>query len=206
MKRLLERWFGSAAVPLRGARWVVIDCETSGLDPERDRLIALGAVALHEGRIGVADAFSAILRQDTPSAPENIVVHGIGAEAQRAGRDPKEALREFSAFLGDGLPVAFHAPFDAAILARIMPMKARWLDLALLAPVLFPSEASMRRSLDDWLQAFGLEMSGRHDALEDAFASAQLFQILLAEAERQGADDVAALRRLERSGRWTGAR
>ena len=44
------------------------------------------------------------------------------------------------------------------------------------------------------------------DALEDAFASAQLFQILLAEAERQGTGDVASLRRLERSGRWTGAR
>ena len=204
MKRLLERFFGGPMVPLRGARWVVIDCETSGLDPDRDRLIALGAVALREGRIGIADAYSAIVRQETPSAAENIVVHGIGADAQRAGRDPEEALREFSTFLGDGLPVAFHAPFDAAILARVLPGKLRWLDLARLAPVLFPSDASMRRSLDDWLEKFGIPLSGRHDALEDAFASAQLFQVLLAEAERQGVGDVRALRKLERDGRWTG--
>lgn len=212
MRGLLARLFGSGdARALRAARWVVVDCETSGLDAARDRLLALGAVAVRGGRIELAESFSAVLRQDRPSEPANILVHGIGGEAQRAGRGPGEALREFCDFLGDGLPVAFHAPFDAAILRRAIAEIPRlhaprsWLDLAQLAPALLPGAGPAkgeRRALDDWLAELGIAHPARHDALADAYATAQLLLVLLAEAERQGAGTVDGLRRLERSGRW----
>jgi DNA polymerase-3 subunit epsilon len=206
---LLARWLGPReAVALRAARWVVADCETSGLDPARDRLLSVGAVAVRGGRIELAQAFSAVLRQDAPSDPANILVHGIGGDAQRGGRPAVEALREFSAFVAEGLPVAFHAPFDAEVLRRAMAQvpglqaPADWLDLARLAPALFPGPDRARRALDDWLAEFGIQSPQRHDALADAYATAQLLLVLLAEAERQGADNVTRLRRLERSSRW----
>ena len=59
-----------------------------------------------------------------------------------------------------------------------------------------------RRSLDDWLDTFGIACPQRHDALADAYATAQLLLVLLAEAERQGAGTVKALLDLERAGRW----
>ena len=213
MKRLLERWFGSGdATALRAARWVVVDCETSGLDPARDRLLAMGAVAVRGGRIELGESFSAVLRQDTASDPANIQVHGIGGDAQRGGRPAAEALREFSRFLGAGLPVAFHAPFDAEVLRRAMSQVAGlqppggWLDLAQLAPALYPGAGRARRALDDWLAEFGIASPGRHDALADAYATAQLLLVLLAEAARQGAGTVARLRRLERDARWVAPR
>jgi len=194
----------------------VVDCETSGLDPARDRLLALGAVAVRSGKIELADSFSAVLRQESASGADNILVHGIGGEAQRSGRPAAEALREFAAFLGDGLPVAFHAPFDDAILRRAMSAVAglspprRWLDLAQLAPALFPGPAAgasrAARSLDDWLGEFGIACAQRHDALGDALATAELFLVLLAEAERQRVTTVGGLRGLERSGKWLAAR
>jgi DNA polymerase-3 subunit epsilon len=209
VKRLLERWFGDGEPqPLRAARWVVVDCETSGLDPARDRLLAVGAVAVSGGRIEMADAFSAVLRQDAPSDAANILVHGIGGEAQREGRPAAEALRDFARFAGDRLPVAYHAPFDAAMLqgamARVPGLQAPvdWLDLARLAPVLYPGPQREQRALDDWLAQFAIACPARHDALADAYATAQLLLVLLAEAERQGAGTVAELRRLERAGRW----
>ena len=203
----LARLFGGApAVPLRAARWVVIDCETSGLDPARDRLLSVGAVAVRGARVVLGEAFSAVLRQDAPHAAADVLVHGIGADAQRGGRPVAEAMSEFSAFLGDGLPVAFHAPFDAAVLRRaIAGFDPRWLDLAQLAPALHPDRARERRSLDDWLKAFEIPSPSRHDALADAYATAQLLLVLLADAERQGIGTVEGLRRLEGSGRWTGA-
>jgi DNA polymerase-3 subunit epsilon len=190
--------------PLAAVRWVVVDCETSGLDPARDRLLALGAVALRDGRVLPAESFSALLRQEAPSAPENILVHGIGAQAQRAGRPAQEVLAEFGAFLGEGAPVAFHAAFDAQVLARAAPgrMPRRWLDLAALAPALYPQRAAQCRALDDWLAAFGIPPQARHDALGDAFAAAQLLLVLLGEARRQG---IATRERLEaaaRDARW----
>jgi DNA polymerase-3 subunit epsilon len=209
VRELLARWLRPReAVALRAAPWVVVDCETSGLDPARDRLLSIGAVAVRGGRIELAQAFSAVLRQDAPSDPANILVHGIGGDAQRAGRPAVDALREFSAFAGAGLPVAFHAPFDAEVLRRAMSQvpglqgPADWLDLARLAPALFPGPDRARRALDDWLAEFGIACPQRHDALADAYAAAQLLLVLLAEAERQGADSVDRLRRLERSGRW----
>jgi len=210
VRELFARWFGAArAVPLRAARWVVLDCETSGLDPARDRLLAVGAVAVRGARIGLGESFNAVLRQDVASDPANILIHGIGGDAQREGRPAAQALREFAEFMGDGLPVAFHAPFDEAVLVRAMASAAprqAWLDLARLAPALYPGPARSRRALDDWLAQFGIDCPQRHDALADAYATAQLLLVLLAEAERQGADTVQRLRRLERSGRWLGAR
>ena len=211
MRDLLARWLGGGdTTALRAVRWVVVDCETSGLDAKRDRLLSIGAVAVRAGRIELAEAFSALLRQEAASEPANILVHGIGADAQRNARPAPEVLREFSKFLGDRLPVAFHAYFDHAVLQRAMAQvpglttPSDWLDLARLAPALHPAPGGAQRGLDDWLNEFGIACPARHDALADAYATAQLLLVLLAEAERQGAGSVAALRRLERSGRWVG--
>jgi DNA polymerase-3 subunit epsilon len=187
--------------PLAAARWVAIDCETSGLDPASDRLLAVGALPLHGGRIAVGEGFAALVRQAEPSAPANILVHGIGGEAQLAGRPLAQVMQELEAFVGDGVPVAFHAPFDAEVLRRhgLRP-RAQWLDLAVLAPVLFPARKA--KLLDDWLAAFDIAPLARHDALGDAFAAAQLLLVALREAERQGLDTVEALRKVARAGRW----
>ena len=206
----LARWLGLARpeVPARSARWVVIDCETSGLDPQRDRLLSVGAVAVRGGRLEPADSFAAVLRQESASSAENILVHGIGGDAQRAGRPAGDALAAFVDYLGDGLPVAFHAPFDARVLQRALRgtgsklARTRWLDLAPLATALNPSRAARTRALDDWLAVFGIDCPARHDALADAFASAQLLLVLLAQAERQGANSVRALHALEKNARW----
>ncbi len=216
--RWLRRWLGGEggggdAAALRAARWVVVDCETSGLDPARDRLLSVGAVALSGGRIQPGGGFRVLLRQQAPSAAANILVHGIGGESQLGGRPAAEALGEFCAFLGDGLPVAFHAAFDATVLRRAIAAAGldaprgmkRWLDAALLAPALYPGAAPAKgagRALDDWLAEFGIDCPERHDALADAYATAQLLLVLFAEAERQGAGTVGKLRSVERSGRW----
>jgi DNA polymerase III epsilon subunit-like protein len=66
--------------------------------------------------------------------------------------------------------------------------------------VLFPGRNAQQ--LDDWLAEFGIAAHGRHDALGDAFSSAQLLLILLAEAARQRVKTAEALIGLQRGGRW----
>ncbi len=204
----LARWLGKDgldAEPLRAARWIVVDCESSGLDPDRDRLLSIGAVAVQGGRIHHTDSYSAVLRQTEASATENILVHGIGAQAQLGGRDRAEAMAGLARFAAGGRPVAFHAPFDRALLARAdLSWKRRWLDLAQLAPALFPALAASRKSLDAWLEAFAIGHLARHDALADAYATAQLLLVLLAEADRQGLQAVRDLHAVERGRRWLG--
>jgi DNA polymerase-3 subunit epsilon len=209
VKALLERWLGPREAA-GAARWVVVDCETSGLDVSRDRLLQIGAVALQDGRIGIADAFSRVLRQKAPSEAENILVHGIGGDAQASGEDPARVLQEFAAFAGAGPLVAFHAPFDRAMLERSMRAyglrwKRRWLDVADLLRVLYTARAKQCKGLDDWLLAFGIAHEARHDALGDAFATAQLMQVALEEARRHGFTSVRDVLGASAASRWSGA-
>ena len=205
LARLLGLRHADDAAPVRALRWVVVDCESSGLDPGRDRLLSIGAVAVRDGRVDHADSFSAVLRQTQASDVPNILIHGIGADAQLGGRDPAGALDEFERYVADGTPVAFHAAFDRALLERAMPLwRQRWLDLAQLAPALFPARARSCKTLDDWLAAFEIEHLARHDAAADAYASAQLLLILLTEAERQGHAAAGDLFAIERGSRWLG--
>ena len=188
-------------LPLEAAAWAVVDCETSGLDPRTDRLLSVAAVEVRGGRVMPSRSFAAVVRQHAPSRPENIVLHGIGGEAQLAGREAGEVLAELAAFVGEAIPVAFHAPFDEAVLAKAgMKAKHPWLDLAKALPALYPERRA--KQLDDWLAEFGIACPARHEALADAFATAQLLLPLLAEAKRQGVQTVEALRALARAGRW----
>ena len=185
------------------ARWVAVDCETSGLDAARDRLLAVGAVKVQGGRIALSDFFEAHVKQQAPSAAENILIHGIGGDAQLAGLPLPEAVSNLSAYVGDAIPVAYHAPFDAAVLKRHgWQPRARWHDLALLAPALFPK--SKAKLLDEWLAEFGIAPHARHAALGDAFATAQLLLVALDEAKRQGIETVEALHSTQGSRRWLG--
>ena len=187
--------------PIGQARWVAIDCETSGLDAARDRLLSVGAVTVREGRIELGTRMSALVRQAAPSASANILVHGIGGDAQLGGRPVDEVLRELDAYVADAVPVGFHADFDAAVLRRHgFTARERWLDLARIAPALFPGRKA--QALEDWLGEFGIAVHARHDALGDAFSTAQLLLVVLAEAARQRIKTLEELRGVGRAGRW----
>jgi DNA polymerase-3 subunit epsilon len=192
-------WFRRTA--LAGARWVAIDCETSGLDAAKDRLLSVGAVTLAGPRIELSGAFHALVRQPVPSATPNILIHGIGGDAQLGGLPLAEVIEKLRAYAGDAIPVGFHAPFDDQVLRRHgFKARQRWLDLATLAPVLFPKRKA--KLLDEWLAQFDIDAHARHDALGDAFATAQLLLVALAEAKRQGIDTVEGLRAAGRDARW----
>jgi DNA polymerase-3 subunit epsilon len=202
--------------PLGSERIVVADVETSGLDPYRDRLISIGAVALDHGLVDFGDSFQAVLRQERASSGENILVHGIDGSTQLAGMDASDALVAWLDFAGAAPLVGFHADFDRIVLTRaardVLGVKPAnpWLDLAFLAPALFADASASPRvsapgngghTLDDWLRIFAIEANARHDALSDALATAQLFQIVSAQAARRGLHTLGALRKLERNQR-----
>jgi DNA polymerase-3 subunit epsilon len=188
-------------------RWIVVDVETSGMDIASDELISIGAVAMREdGHVLPGDSIEIIVRQGTASSRENILVHGVGVEAQLNGVDPRKAIGMFLEYLSTAPLLAFHAPFDRGFLARVIkfyvnqPFDNPWLDLAELAPALYPT--LNLRSLDEWLTRFRIPVSARHSAASDAFATALLASRLLPEARRQGAPSFGKMMRLARNARW----
>jgi DNA polymerase III subunit epsilon len=186
----------------------VVDVETSGLNALDDSLIAIGALAVSDGAIDLADSFEVVLRQHAPSTGANIEVHGIGGVEQLGGEEPRTALARFLAFAGDDPLVAYHAAFDATVLRRALRAQLRrsfhrhWLDLAEVAPLAWPGRAE--GGLDAWLEALGIPVAYRHRAIVDCLATAQLFLAVLPEAPRLGAASARGLLALSSGDRWLG--
>jgi len=194
--------------PFARMRWVVVDVETGGLDAARDPLLSIGAVAIEHGRIVFEPSLEVGLRQAQSTAAANILIHGISGSEQRAGDAPHAALLDWLEFSQGAPRVAFHAAFDQTVLQREvraqlgLPSKAPWFDAAVVAPLLFPDAAPHCRHLDDWLAHFGIAVYARHGALADAYATAELWLVLLAAAQRENIDTPHRLQRLLRARRW----
>ncbi len=190
-------------------RVVVLDTETSGLDADRDELLAIGAVAVDEMGIRVADSFEVLVRPAQPLINASTVVHGIGGEMQRTAASPRDALASFVSYVDAAPLVAFHASFDRAVIERALSLakvgggRLRWFDAADLAATLRPDEHKRGlRALDDWLAHFAIETASRHTAAGDAVATAELFLRLRALASKEGHRSHASLARFARHHRW----
>lgn len=196
------------ASPIGESRCVVVDVETSGLNLLEDKLISIGAVAVVNGKIALGDSFYVVLQQRAASAKDNILLHGIGTSAQLEGEAPAEALLAFLDYLGKAPLVAFHVAFDETMIRRALrehlgfSFRHPWLDLAYVMPGLNPPLAQRYRALDDWIAHFDIRIDVRHNALADALATAQLFQVAIAQAGRKRITDLAGLRDVEKAQRW----
>lgn len=183
--------------PLAQQSWVVVDVESTGLDTARDQVLAIGAVLIDAQGIDLGRCFSCTLRRPVP-ANAQVLLHGLAPQALTQGIEPAQALSAFLEFIGEQPLLAFHAPFDRALLERALrkdlqrTVQLPVLDLAELAPLVLP-DVPLRAELDSWLAHFGLTASQRHSALADALASAELALILLHHARRQGYADARAL-------------
>lgn len=194
--------------PYESGRYVVVDVETTGLDLNRDRLIAIGAVVVEGGKVVLRESFEIVLRQDKVSTKDNILIHGIGGEAQREGVAPVDGLLDFLEFLGKMPLVAFHVTFDQTMIRRALKdylgldFKHPWLDLAYVLPGLLPEYARRYRALDDWSGYFRISNYARHSALADALATAQLMLATLPLAKSKKSFSYKNLQDLEQAQRW----
>jgi DNA polymerase-3 subunit epsilon len=196
-------------------RWVVVDVESSGLDAERDRLLAIAAVAVHaDGQhphILLGDSFEVVLRQGEAAArlPDkaNILLHGIGVGAQRTGVEPAHALAAFERYVGTSPLLAFHAAFDRTMIERAFQAvlghrpAVPWLDIEPVAAVLHPQVRA--RSLDEWMAHFDIHCLVRHQAAADTLATAELLLKLWPAMRAQGVrPSFKAVAKLAAQRRW----
>ncbi|MFE8073082.1 3'-5' exonuclease [Marinobacteraceae bacterium S3BR75-40.1] len=185
--------------PLITTRFVVVDLETTGLDVRKDRLLAIGAVAIENGVICLGDQFEAVLQYPDLDPGDSVLVHEIGAQTLQSGQPPEDVLRNFLAWAGESVMVAFHVAFDQRVLQRSLKTHLNlkpghaWLDTAEMLPAFFPDRAAGEGRLDDWVAAFDLSVSARHNASADAFVTAELTLAVLSQAQREGVTSLKAL-------------
>ncbi len=97
-----------------------------------------------------------------------------------------------------------YAAFDEGMIRKAIQehlgfrFQHRWLDLAFVAPGLYPEMATRFRALDDWTGYFDIPNYARHNAMADSLATAQLGLIVFSRARAKGVADLEGLQHLDR--------
>ena len=174
------------------AREIVLDTETTGLDPKfGHRIIEIACVELN-GYIPTGRHFHAYVHPERDIDPDAERVHGISLaalEGMPTFGDPAVA-DALIAFVGDAALIAHNATFDRdfvnhelKLASRPTIAESRWIDTLPMAQKRFPG---LRNSLDALCKRFNISLAERekHGALVDAKLLAHVYLELRGGRER----------------------
>ena len=166
-------------------REIVLDTETTGLDPEAGhRVVEIGCVEL-VNHVPTGQEYRTYLNPEREVPQEAFEIHGLSAEFLATKPRFAEVVDDFLAFVGDARLVMHNAEFDRSFLnAELRRVgypalsPARIVDTVDLARRKFPG---MPASLDALCRRFAVDSSARarHGALIDARLLAELYLHLL---------------------------
>ncbi|WP_117238428.1 3'-5' exonuclease [Thermus sediminis] len=159
--------------PLDGLLYTAFDLETTGLDPEKDAIIALGGVHLLGNRVLRHEVYEALVDPGRPIPKAATEVHGLTWEMLQGKPRLEEVLPAFRAFLEDTVLLGHNGAFDMAFLRKVGIDQPPLVDTLLLAHLLFPDLKDHR--LERLAERFGVPVLGRHTALGDALMTAEVF-------------------------------
>jgi DNA polymerase-3 subunit epsilon len=165
-------------------RVVVLDCETTGLNPKEDRILSIGAIGLWDKTIWIEDQFSSFLKQDFKKEA-SIAIHGITINPSMQLKDEDKAIKELLLYLGNAKIVGHHIAFDIKMInlalerMQLPKLKNRIEDTAHLYTKYKGVEYHPPMTLDELCQSFQIILKDRHTALGDAFLTAQVYQRLV---------------------------
>ena len=162
---------------------VVIDTETTGLDPAKARIVEIGAVPLKKGKLDESAALRRLVNPGEAIPPATTRIHRIDDAMVASVPDFAAVWPEIAATTSGAILIGHTLGFDLAVLRReceragLAWTAPRTLDTRLLAEVAEPHLGGYTlEHLASWL---GVPINGRHSALGDAFVTAKIFLALL---------------------------
>jgi DNA polymerase-3 subunit epsilon len=177
-----------AETPWLDAPIAFIDTETTGRDPNIDRIVEVGIVLGIGGKVEWRKSW--LLNPGFPIPEESASVHGI-RDADVADKPSiAEVMPEILAALEGAIPAAYNAEFDRAFfraeLARsnvgaqklppAMRRDVEWLDPLVFARELYRDEQS--RALGEMATRLGITLANAHRATDDAEAALMVLYAL----------------------------
>jgi DNA polymerase-3 subunit epsilon len=172
-------------------REIVLDTETTGLDPLRgDRLVEIGCVEIFN-RMPTGQTFHRYINPQRDVPREAFDVHGLSTEFLADKPLFSAVVDEFLSFVGDAPLVIHNAPFDIAFInaelekvARTAIPRERLVDTLLLARRKHPGVSNR---LDDLCSRYAIDNSHRtkHGALLDAELLAEVYVDLIGARQSQ---------------------
>lgn len=163
--------------------YLALDIETTGLSPEKDRMIEIGAVKYRQGR---PDGQFSCLIHTYQALPQRIVqLTGITEEMLAGGREEKDAVLEFLEFAED-MPVLLghNILFDYSFLKVAAHRHGKEFERLGLDTLQFSRNLHPElpgRSLAAMCSFYGIVQENAHRAVDDAVSAHRLYECLFRE-------------------------
>jgi len=160
-------------------RFVVLSTETSGLNPNKDVILSLGAFAVIDDSVVIKDSFESVLLQ-YKFLHDNGLSNEFIIESKMIKMEEPAALETFINFLGNAILVGHHINFDIEMLNSALErldcgrLKNEALDVDMMYRKLTDIN-DKQFSLDDLGEIFKIPKSDRNSSSEDAYRIALLF-------------------------------
>lgn len=150
--------------------YVIFDLETTGINPQEDRIVEISAIKVKERRI--VEEFSTLVNPEKKIPLAASLVNKISDEMVKDAPKIEEALRSFTDFIGDEILIGHNIhEFDMKFIHRDIE---RYLGLFLCNDYIdtLPMSRSLlpelkRHRLVDLAEKYGVSSEGAHRALND---------------------------------------
>ncbi len=181
---------------------ISLDIETTGLDPQADAVLEIGARRFDGNR--VENEYSTLINPGC-HIPEFITgLTGISDEMVRQAPRIRDVLDDLVAFIGDSPILGHNIQFDLSFFRKYKLFELNeCIDTYELAAVLMPSAS--RYNLGSLVQQLGVALPATHRALDDARATHGVFQRLFTQARELPLDLLAEIVRHSEPIEWDGA-
>jgi DNA polymerase-3 subunit epsilon len=183
-------------------RFLVLDCEMSGLDTKRCQLLSIGWVMIEQGRIVNASAKHLLIHADR-GAGDSSKIHGLLDSSIAGASSAASVLMLLIKQMQGAVLVFHHAPLDMRFLQNASidnfrcPLLFSYVDtMEIEKRRIHLQGKSLGLRLSQCRERYGLLAGSQHNALADAQATAELF---LAQASYLGKRDELKLSQLSLS-------
>ena len=163
----------------KSKRFVVLSTETSGLNPDKDVILSIGAFGIINDSIYIGDSFETVLLQykyfhDNGLSNEFIVE----SKVKKLGES--DAIQSLIDFIGNAVLVGHHIDFDVEMINAALErmdcgrLKNEALDIDVMHRKLEDIN-DKQFSLDELCAIYKIPLSDRNSSTEDAYKTALLF-------------------------------
>ena len=172
----LQKYDWVLALP-KDVTFVAFDTETTGLQPETNKIVEIGAVKFTYAKTG--DSFESLMDPEMPIPPNVSAINHITDDMVRGAPTGAELMPKLLDFIGDSVLIAHNAKFDInmvnAELDRLdLPrLKNRVIDTRWFAKDMYPNEDNYK--LQTLAESLEIEVLNAHRADDDALVCMRLF-------------------------------
>ncbi|AXH08969.1 DNA polymerase III subunit epsilon [Malaciobacter halophilus] len=164
--------------------YICLDCETTGLKPNKDEILSIGAVMIKDNKVIFRKNFNIFLKPSSSVNAESIKIHQIRPIDLQNASNPKDAILKLLEFIGPRPIIGYYIKFDITMISKYTK---KYIGIKL------PNESievssmyyrTKKRSseyefvdlkFDTIMKELDIPELGKHDALNDAIMTAMIF-------------------------------